>query len=145
MHLPVAIVDGKQVFRPTSLSYLTFFPGKALEPCQYPTIVDTWIEMQKLLEIDGGKVRSIGVSNFTVKTLTTLLSDPRVTVVPAVNQVEMHPYFPQMDLKDFCLERGIVLTAYSPLGAFSMPQAKMTLLRCVYVISRTTSSRRAQS
>lgn len=72
--------------------------------------------MEKLLET--GKVKSIGVSNFTVKTLSRLLDDPRVRIVPAVNQVEMHPYFPQMDLKEYCLEKGIVLTAYSPLGTF---------------------------
>ena len=68
--------------------------------------------MEKLLET--GKVRSIGVSNFSVKLLETLLNE--TTVVPAVNQVEMHPCLPYFDLKKYCDEKGIVLTAYSPLG-----------------------------
>ncbi len=61
-----------------------------------------------------GKVRSIGVSNFSVKTLETLL--PHCKVIPAVNQVEMHPCLPQIQLKEFCDAKGISLTAYSPFG-----------------------------
>jgi diketogulonate reductase-like aldo/keto reductase len=60
-----------------------------------------------------GKVRSIGVSNFTIRHLTELLAETKT--VPAVNQVEFHPYLYQRDLLDFCVERGIVLEAYSPL------------------------------
>src|SRR6266576_4718309 len=61
-----------------------------------------------------GKVKSIGVSNFSIKTLSALL--PHCKVVPVTNQVEMHPCLPQEDLKSFCEEKGILLTAYSPLG-----------------------------
>jgi glycerol 2-dehydrogenase (NADP+) len=61
-----------------------------------------------------GKVKSIGVSNFSIKTLQQLL--PHCAVVPATNQVELHPCLPQNDLKAFCDEKGIFLTAYSPLG-----------------------------
>jgi diketogulonate reductase-like aldo/keto reductase len=60
-----------------------------------------------------GKARSIGVSNFTIRHLTELLAETKT--VPAVNQVEFHPYLYQRDLLDFCVERGIVLEAYSPL------------------------------
>lgn len=63
---------------------------------------------------DPGKVRAIGVSNFSIKTLTTLLA--HASVVPAVNQVELHPCLPQHELLEFCSARGIRLTAYSPLG-----------------------------
>ncbi|KAA1470614.1 aado/keto reductase [Dentipellis sp. KUC8613] len=100
MHWPNAIVD-----------------GKILTPEEHPTIVDTWKEMEKLLET--GKVKSIGVSNFSIKTLTQLL--PHCTVVPATNQVELHPYLPQHALKAFCEARGILLTAYSPLGQRPSP------------------------
>jgi diketogulonate reductase-like aldo/keto reductase len=62
---------------------------------------------------DKGKARSIGVSNFTIRHLTELLAETKT--VPAVNQVEFHPYLYQRDLLDFCVERGIVLEAYSPL------------------------------
>jgi glycerol 2-dehydrogenase (NADP+) len=63
-----------------------------------------------------GKVKSIGVSNFSIKTLTTLLQHARV--VPAVNQVEAHPYLPQHQLLAFCHSHvpKIQLTAYSPVG-----------------------------
>ena len=60
-----------------------------------------------------GRARSIGVSNFTIRHLTELLGEAKT--VPAVNQVEFHPYLYQRDLLDFCAGRGIVLEAYSPL------------------------------
>lgn len=61
-----------------------------------------------------GKVRSIGVSNFSIKTLEQLLA--KANVVPANNQVELHPCLPQEGLKKYCDEKGILLTAYSPFG-----------------------------
>jgi diketogulonate reductase-like aldo/keto reductase len=60
-----------------------------------------------------GKARSIGVSNFTIRHLTELLAETKT--VPAVNQVELHPYLYQRDLVDFCAANGIVIEAYSPL------------------------------
>jgi diketogulonate reductase-like aldo/keto reductase len=60
-----------------------------------------------------GKARSIGVSNFTIRHLTELLNETQT--VPAVNQVEFHPYLYQRDLADFCRAKGIVIEAYSPL------------------------------
>ena len=61
----------------------------------------------------GGKARSIGVSNFTIRHLNELLAETKT--VPAVNQVEFHPYLYQRDLLNFCAGRGIALEAYSPL------------------------------
>jgi len=86
--------------------------GRTLPADESPTFVETWKEMEKLL--DTGKVKSIGVSNFSEKNLDILL--PQVKVVPAVNQVEMHPLLPQLDLLDYCNRKGIILTAYTPLG-----------------------------
>ncbi|KAI1619081.1 glycerol dehydrogenase Gcy1 [Exophiala viscosa] len=76
--------------------------------------VKTWQEMQKLL--DTGKVRNIGVSNFQIRHLKRLLTDPSCKVVPAVNQIELHPGNPSTKLLEYCLSRGIHCTAYSCLG-----------------------------
>lgn len=59
--------------------------GNTLQPDQSPTYVETWKHMEELL--DAGKVKSIGVSNFSIKTLEVLLSQAKV--VPAVNQVRL--------------------------------------------------------
>ncbi|KAJ3906646.1 Aldo/keto reductase [Lentinula edodes] len=89
-------------------------PGtnNVLPPEAKPTIVDTWKEMEKLL--GTGKVKTLGVSNFSIKTLEQLL--PQCSIRPAVNQVEIHPFLPQNALKAFCESQNILLTAYSPLG-----------------------------
>lgn len=54
------------------------------------------------------------MSNFSIKTLNEIL--PHCTVVPVTNQVELHPCLPSFELQQFCEEKGILLTAYSPLG-----------------------------
>lgn len=95
MHWPQATVD-----------------GKTLQPEDHPTNHETWAEMTKLLATD--KVRALGVSNFGVPLLESLLKT--TTIVPAVNQVELHPCFPRLKLQDYCEKNGILLTAYSPIG-----------------------------
>jgi diketogulonate reductase-like aldo/keto reductase len=60
-----------------------------------------------------GKARSIGVSNFTITHLTELLTE--TDTLPAVNQVEFHPYLFQRDLLEYCRSKGIIIEAYSPL------------------------------
>ena len=64
--------------------------------------------------LSTGKVRAIGVCNFSQPRLADLLA--KTTVVPAANQIEAHPYLQQPELLDFCRSRGIVVQAYSPLG-----------------------------
>ncbi|WP_104140848.1 aldo/keto reductase [Arthrobacter sp. ZGTC131] len=74
--------------------------------------VDTWkalIELQK-----RGRVRSIGVSNFTVEGLQRIIDE--TGVVPAINQVELHPFFNQAGLREFHESKGILTQAWSPLG-----------------------------
>jgi diketogulonate reductase-like aldo/keto reductase len=73
--------------------------------------IQSWHALELLRE--RGKARSIGVSNFTVRHLTELLRETKC--IPAVNQVEFHPYLYQRDLLEFCRRSGIVLEAYSPL------------------------------
>ncbi|HEY6799800.1 MAG TPA: aldo/keto reductase [Agromyces sp.] len=74
--------------------------------------VDTWRGMVEARE--RGLVRSIGVSNFTEAMLTELIDATGVT--PAVNQVELHPYFPQAALRAFHAEHGIRTESWSPLA-----------------------------
>ncbi|KAL7313324.1 hypothetical protein PS15m_007085 [Mucor circinelloides] len=73
----------------------------------------TWGAMEKLLAT--GKVKNIGVANFAIPNLERLLKTAKV--VPAVNQVELHPYLPQTKLVEFCASKGIHCSAYSPLGS----------------------------
>ncbi|KAM3512137.1 hypothetical protein MY11210_004201 [Beauveria gryllotalpidicola] len=79
----------------------------------------TWQDMQK--EVQAGRVRAIGVSNFGMRNLRKLMSHPLCTIVPAVNQLELHPYCPSTGLVTFCRENGIHCIAYSPL-AFGLPE-----------------------
>ena len=73
---------------------------------------ETWKAMVELR--DEGLVRSIGVSNFTIEHLRRIIGE--TGVVPAVNQVELHPGHQQRALVDFHEEHGIVTTGWSPLG-----------------------------
>ncbi|MEK7540457.1 MAG: aldo/keto reductase [Patescibacteria group bacterium] len=74
---------------------------------------ETWEAMEELTKL--GLVKAIGVANFTGPMLVDLLTYAKV--VPAVNQIELHPYNPQTKLIEFCTYHGIGVTAYSPLGS----------------------------
>ena len=74
--------------------------------------VETWKAMEQMLE--SGRVRAIGVSNFEPHHLQKL-ADAELTV-PAVNQIEVHPYFTQNEVRSVCHERGIVVEAWSPIA-----------------------------
>jgi diketogulonate reductase-like aldo/keto reductase len=74
--------------------------------------LETWRALEELLE--RGAVRAIGVSNYMVRHMEELLGVCRT--VPAVNQVEFHPFLFQEELLGFCSEVGIRLQAYSPLA-----------------------------
>lgn len=85
--------------------YLIHWPLKDLRQ-------ETWRALLKLYE--EGKCRAIGVSNYTVRHLEELLATS--PVVPAVNQVEFHPFLNRKALLDYCQEKGIQLEAYSSLA-----------------------------
>lgn len=73
---------------------------------------ETWRALEKVYA--EGKVKAIGVSNFQVHHLDDLLQD--ATVVPAVNQIELHPLLAQQQLRDYCKSKNIQVEAWSPLG-----------------------------
>ncbi len=86
--------------------YLIHWPNKSIH------FKETFEALKKLY--DEGKVRAIGVSNFTVGHLEEA---KRVCSIPiSVNQVEFHPYLNQKELLSYCKKNGIVVTAYSPLS-----------------------------
>jgi 2,5-diketo-D-gluconate reductase A len=87
--------------------YLIHWPNPAVDK-----YVDTYRGMLDLRE--RGIVCSVGVSNFTVPMLERLIDE--TGVVPAVNQVELHPYFPQASLRAFHAEHGIRTESWSPLA-----------------------------
>jgi 2,5-diketo-D-gluconate reductase A len=74
--------------------------------------VDVWRALIGLQQ--EGRVRSIGVSNFTEAHLQRLIDE--TGVAPAVNQVESHPWLPQHELRAFHAQHGIITQAWSPLG-----------------------------
>ena len=74
--------------------------------------VETWQALQDVYA--SGRARAIGVSNFQRAHLDRLAAETEV--VPAVNQIELHPFFPQDELRQLGAERGIVTEAWSPIG-----------------------------
>lgn len=74
---------------------------------------ETWRQMEALYA--EGKVKAIGLANWSIPYLEELKKTWKV--VPAVNQVEFHPFLPQHQLKQYCGDLGILLEAYSPLGS----------------------------
>jgi diketogulonate reductase-like aldo/keto reductase len=84
-------------------------------PSAFERTLDAYRALEALLA--DGKVRAIGVSNFMVEHLTRLLD--RAQVIPAVNQIEQHPYFSQADVQRFGDEHGILAQAWSPIGGIT--------------------------
>jgi len=84
-----------------------------------PSAFDRTLEAYRALEtlLADGKVRAIGVSNFMVEHLRTLLDHRKV--VPAVNQIEAHPYFAQREVQEFARAHGILTQAWSPIGGIT--------------------------
>jgi diketogulonate reductase-like aldo/keto reductase len=75
---------------------------------------ESWRALQEIYK--QGLAKNIGVSNYTVRHLEQLLADS--DVVPTVNQIEFHPfiYEDQKEVLEFCMQKGIVVEAYSPLA-----------------------------
>lgn len=78
----------------------------------YGDVIGAWMALEEAKE--GGKIRSIGISNQTPDIMKKFLPDMRI--LPAVNQVELNPLYQQKELRAFMKEYGIVTEAWYPLG-----------------------------
>lgn len=97
--------------------FLVHWPNKDV-PLQ-----ETLLGMRRL--IDEGTIRACGVSNFTARRLAQALD---LDIVPiANNQVEFHPFLNQKALHKFCVDQGLTLTAYSPLGRGKVNQDQLLI------------------
>ena len=118
--LQLDYLDLYLVHWPVALKAGVAFPanGEDFINLEDAPVADTWKAMEAC--VGAGLTRTIGVSNFSKKKLERLLQTARIK--PAMNQVEMHPYLQQKALVKYCQEKGIHLTAYSPLGSGDRPE-----------------------
>ena len=91
-------------------------------PYIHENYMRTWRRMEEL--VDRGLVRHIGTSNMTVPKMKLLLRDARI--MPAVNEMELHPHFQQPEFFRYLLENGIQPIGYSPLGSPARPERDRT-------------------
>ncbi|XP_055624783.1 aldo-keto reductase family 1 member B1-like [Toxorhynchites rutilus septentrionalis] len=109
IHWPVGYKEGVELFPygPDGKTYI-------FSDVDY---VETWKAMEKLVGL--GLVKNIGLSNFNIKQVQRVLDIARIK--PVTNQIENHPYLNQAKLTAFCADKGIIVTAYSPLGSPTRP------------------------
>ena len=79
---------------------------------EHGTYMQAWRSLEKIYR--QGRAKAIGVSNFTVETLTRVIDEAEIT--PSINQIELHPYFQQRRMREFHEANGILTEAWSPLG-----------------------------
>lgn len=100
---------------------------------------ETWRQMEEVYA--SGKVKAIGVANWSIPYLEELKKTWKI--VPAVNQVELHPFLPQHKLVKYCRDLGILLEAYSPLGSTSEFECagilRLTGIRLTFIFFRRSS------
>ena len=104
IHFPFGLKEGTNQMTPKDSNGTVLFSNV--------DYLETWKGMEDVHK--KGLSKSIGLSNFNSKQIDRILANAEVK--PTVNQVECHPYLNQKPLLEFCRERNITLTAYSPLG-----------------------------
>ena len=110
-----AFVGFDGCLRRLGLDYIDLFLLHHPVPTDFDATVGAYKAAEQMLA--DGRARAIGVSNFSEPHLENLLS--QTSVVPAVNQVELHPFFTQQALRDFHAANGIATQAWSPLGGIN--------------------------
>ena len=107
-----AFVGFEGCLRRLGVDYVDLFLLHQPVPTDFDGTVGAYRAMEKMLS--EGRARAIGVSNFSEQHLENLMQ--QTEVVPAVNQVELHPFFTQQPLREFHAKHGITTEAWSPLG-----------------------------
>ncbi len=102
--------------RRLDLEYVDLFLLHHPVPSDFESTIGAYKAAERML--GEGRARAIGVSNFSPQHLERLIS--QTDVVPAVNQVELHPFFTQHALSDFHSANGIATQAWSPLGGVNV-------------------------
>lgn len=97
--------------------YLVHWPVKG-------KLQSTWQQMEEIHR--SGRVRSIGLSNHQIHHMKEALES--ATIQPVVNQVELHPYLPQDELRAYCATQNIVVQAWSPLASNKIPLLEESIL-----------------
>ncbi|KAE8672952.1 Non-functional NADPH-dependent codeinone reductase 2 [Hibiscus syriacus] len=114
--------DKEYVFLPMDLSSV----WAAMEDSYPMDLSSVWAAMEDCQRL--GLTKSVGLSNFTCKKVADILSIAKIP--PVVNQVEMNPLWQQKNLKEFCHGNGILLSAYSPLGAAGTTWGSNRVMDC---------------
>jgi alcohol dehydrogenase (NADP+) len=124
-NLQVGYLDLYLIHWPIALKATTIFPkeGNEMLSLKEVPLSETWRGMIDLK--NKGLAKHIGVSNFSTKKIQSLIDETGVT--PEVDQVEMHPLLQQKNLLEFCKSKGIIMTAYAPLGSIDRPENRKTL------------------
>ena len=107
-----ALVGFEGCLRRLGLDYVDLFLLHHPVPTDFDRTVAAYTAIEKVMA--QGRARAIGVSNFSEQHLENLMQ--RTEVVPAVNQVELHPFFTQQPLRAFHAKHGVTTEAWSPLG-----------------------------
>ncbi len=84
--------------------YLIHWPGE--------DVMGTWMALERLYA--EGRIRAIGVSNFTISDLKVIVESNHIK--PLINQIELHPGYPQLELQSYCRRHLIAVAASAPLG-----------------------------
>ncbi len=92
------------------------------KPYIHEDYMEVWYQLEQLQK--AGYVRHIGTSNMTIPKLKLLMRD--CTVLPAANEMELHPSFQQEELFQFCVKHEIQPIGYSPIGSPSRPERDRT-------------------